>query len=137
MTVEWPLQKALYERLSLDLGLSGLGVTVYDLPPVSEAGDIAGDFPQIACGRIIPNPLDTSSRIGFDVVIRLHTRSATQSFKECREIQSRLFDLLHKQVFAVAGFNLISLRREGSDCDRDPDRIIHGVCEYRALLETL
>lgn len=137
MSVEWPLQVALYARLSGDPALSGLGVTVYDVPPVSEAGDIAGDFPQIACGKILPGPLDTTSRIGFDVVIRLHTRSSTQSFKECREIQSRIFDLLHKQVFAVAGFNLISLRREGSDCDQDPDRIIHGVCEYRALLETL
>jgi len=136
MSVEFALQTALFEGLSGSAELSALGVSIYDVPPQSEDGEPAGDFPQIAMGRMISIPLDTSSRVGFDVVIRIHTRSATGSLKECREIQAHIYKLLHREPLAVAGFNMFSLRRESSDCDRDPDRIIHGVCEFRALIET-
>jgi len=135
MSVEWPLQVALFQLLSADVTLAGLSVEVHDVPPEGENEDVTVAYPYVAVGALVANEWDTASGTGFDVIARLHSRSDTGSFKECRAIQARLYDLLHRQPLVVAGFNLTSLKRESSFCERESGRIIHGVCEFRALLE--
>ncbi|TCP43934.1 DUF3168 domain-containing protein [Rhodovulum marinum] len=134
---EFALQTALFERLSGDAALAGLGVTVCDAPAQGEDGDAAAAFPRVAIGEMDVRDVGTKGSDLFDVIVRVHTFSASGSHAEARAIQRRIFELLHRAAFAVPGHNLVMIRRERSTIDRDPDRLRHGLCEYRLLIEPL
>ncbi len=138
--MEWALQAAIYARLSGDIELDGLGVSIHDAAPQVAAGDPAAPFPRVEIGYLDAREWDTKTENGLDVILRIHSFSASGSMKEAREIQGRIYELLHRQHAALAldpAYSLTLLRRDSSDLDRDPDKIFHGVCEYRALIETL
>ncbi len=123
---EIALQTALYNRLS---GAS-IGASVYDVPQQDTA------FPYVTCGRIIMTGLDTQTKNGFSALIRIHTFSQTGSMLECKTIQGAIYDALHHSVLTVTGHSNFFLSREATDCMVDEDGKLHGVCEYRALIET-
>lgn len=138
--MEWALQAAIYARLSGDATLDGLGVSIHDAAPQITAGETAAGFPRVEIGYLDAREDDTKTENGLDVIARIHTFSASGSMKEARDIQGRLFELLHRQHAALAldpAYSLTLLRRESSDLRRDPDNIFHGVCEFRALIETI
>ena len=137
MSCEMALQQSLYDLLSSDAVLSGLGVTVHERLLPEENGDPHATFPVVLVGEIVANQWDTNSHMGFDVVVRLHTWSTKSAKQECRAIQAQIYQILHRQTFAIAGFNLVLIQREGSTCDDDPSRYIHGVCEFRALIQEM
>lgn len=135
--MEWALQTALFARLSADPDLIALGASVSDDLPQGDDDDPSTGFPHVTIGEMDVRDIGTKATDLFDVILRLHTFSAKSSRKEARAIQARLFELLHKAEFPVPGFNLVSIRRETSDLDRDPDRKRHGVCEFRVIIEPL
>ncbi len=138
--MEWALQAGIFSRLSNDPDLATLGVAIYDASPQIESGDTAAAFPRVEIGYQDAREWDTRSENGLDVILRIHTFSASGSMKEAREIQSRIYALLHRQHGALAiapAYSLTLLRRDGSDLVQETDRIFHGVCEFRALIETL
>lgn len=132
MGVEVELQKALYSRLN---GAS-IGADVYDVAPQSANGGDAGAFPYVTIGRIIMSEADTQTTTGVSALCRIHTFSRTGATLECKTVQGAIYTALHKQELTVTGFNNFSLLREDTDCFPDEDGKIHGVCEYRALIES-
>lgn len=125
MAIEFDLQAALFTVLS---GAS-IGAGVYDTAPQN------ANFPYITIGRIVLSELDTQTKIGHAAQVRIHTYSRTGSMKECKDIQGAIFNALHRTTLTITGHNNFSLLREDTDCLADGDGKIHGVCEYRALIE--
>lgn len=130
---EFAIQAGIYAAVNSIAEFSGMGVTVRDIGPRSTDG--AGIYPFIKIGDIALAEMDTATSSGFDAAVRLHTHSNTGSMRQCKEIQALVYAALHKQSPAISGYNLINLYRENTDVREDSDGSIHGVCDYRALLE--
>lgn len=114
--------------------LGTLGYPVHDVAPQG------GALPCIVIGEIVFAPLDTKYRNGFDFVARIHVRSEGHNLLPVREIQDAIYDRLHNASddgMTIVGHRLIQLRREMSDVIREAQGQIHGVCEYRGLIETV
>ena len=133
MGVEWELQKAVYTTISgASLGVQG----VYDIAPQSADGGDGAAFPYVTIGRTVVTQNDTQTTVGFAAQMRIHTFSRSGSMKECKEIQGAIFAALHRTPLTITGFRNFSLLREDTDCFPDQDGKLHGVCEFRALIET-
>jgi hypothetical protein len=131
--IEVNLQKALFERLNgASLDVTG----VYDVAPQREDSGASSAFPYITIGRIVLNQSDTQTTVGHAAQIRIHTFSRSGSMLECKTIQGKIFLAMHKQVLTIDGFSNYALLREDTDCFPEGDGKMHGVCEYRALIET-
>lgn len=125
------IQQALFVRLGT------LGYPVYDrAPQVPDGGSVSG-WPYIEIGVIALAPFDTFDKTGFDFVARIHSRSRSAGMKECKEMQSAIYGALHRAELVIAGFNFVSIAREASEVMVAPDGTIHGVCEYRGLVEAI
>ncbi len=122
-----PLQTALFARLS------GASLGVQGIHDVAQQG---AAFPYVVMGRVILTNGDTKSTPGHRALIRIHSFSAKGQVLKVRQIQGAIYAALHDQVLGVSGFSNFILRREFSDCWPDADGKIHGVCEYRALIES-
>lgn len=132
MSIEWGLQSAIYGVLSsAPLGVSG----VYDVAPQSADGGDPSAFPYVTMGRAVFTQLDTQTTVGFAAQVRIHTFSRTGSMMQCKGIQGAIFSALHRVPLTIAGYNNFSLLREDTDCFPQADGMLHGVCEYRALIE--
>lgn len=132
--IEVEYQKAIFAVLNAakaDMGVVG----IYDIAPQASDSGTASAFPYIAMGRIFNNQSDTQTKTGFEVTARIHTFSRSGSMLECKTIQGKIYDLLHRANLTVAGFNSFLLLRSDSDCFPDQDGKVHGVCEYRGLVE--
>lgn len=134
MTIEVEYQRALYSALTAVKAT--LGVTaIYDVAPQSGDGGNVSVFPYITIGRVFIVASDTQTKNGFDVAGRIHTFSRTGSMLECKTIQGAVYGQLHHSTLTIPGHNNYYLSREDTDCFPDEDGMIHGVCEYRALVE--
>lgn len=121
-------------QVALFQSLGSLGYPVHDVAPQD------GPLPCIVIGEIVLVPLDTKDRSGFDFVARLHVRSDGHNLLPVREAQDAIFARLHNACdddLTIAGHHLIQLRREMTDVIRETQGQIHGVCEYRGLIETI
>lgn len=116
--------------------LNGAGLRVYDQAPQDTDGASLATWPYVEIGHIPVNEFDTNTELGFDLTARIHTYSRSGGSLECLTIQGQIYDVLHNTVPTVTGHRTILILREMSDCTRLPDGSYHGVCEYRALLET-
>ena len=124
-------------QTALFQALGHLGYPVHDVAPQRTDG---GGFPLIEVGAVVLAPLDTKDRNGFDFVARIHVRSDTHGMLAVKEIQDAIYDRLHNaegDTFTLDGFRLLQMRLEMSDVIREAQGQIHGVCEYRGLIETV
>lgn len=127
MSAEFEIQRALFQAIS------ALGFQAHDVAP-QRSGDEG--FPFVEVGAIVLAPMDTKDRNGFDFVARVHTRSRAHDMGAVKEIQGALYARLHHGDLAITGYRTVLLRREMSDCIREAGGSLHGVCEYRGLIET-
>ncbi len=130
--IDFPFQKAVYERLA---GASIGAVGVYDIAPQAADGGDNSVFPYVVIGRAVATPLDTQTKNGFAVQIRIQTFSRSGSMQECKAIQAAIYTALHRQELTIPGFNNFSLLFEDSDCTPRGDGQVQGVSEFRALIE--
>jgi hypothetical protein len=130
MSAEVEVQRTLYE------GLLPIGLPVYDAAPQAPDGASLATFPYIEVGAIILTPFDTFEEIGFTIAARIHTRSRSRSMLETKTIQGQIYAILHRGALPVAGFRMIDLTRETTECMRVADGSFHGVCEYRGQITT-
>lgn len=126
---EFEIQKGLFTALS------GLGLKVYDVQPQAPDGASTANFPCVTIGTIVLAAWDVKESTGFDFIARIHTWSRSGSMKEAKDIQTAIYNRLHRGTITVAGYGLVDLLRETSDIMRDADGTFHGVCEYRGLIE--
>lgn len=115
--------------------LSSIGLRVYDVQPQKPDGGSDAEMPCVTVGTIVFAPWDTKEKTGFDFIARIHTYSRSGSMKEAKDIQTAIYDRLHRGEIAVTGYQLVDLLRETSDCMQEADGSFHGVCEYRGLIE--
>lgn len=126
------IQTALFARLN---GAS-LGATVVDyMPQVADGGSDVG-FPYVVMGRIIFTESDTQTRNGGAFVARIHTHTRDGSMVGCKAIQDAIFAALHRSELTVTGANNFSLLRTDTDTQHMGDEKVHGICEFRGLIET-
>ena len=128
MGIEVAFQLALYQRVMT------LGLPVHDVLPQVRDGASTVPFPCFVIGAVIPAKWDTYTETGFDIAFRLHTYHRSTNMLPTKELQGRLYDLLHRQDFAIEGHRLVLCDRETTTCDRAADGSMHGICTYRALI---
>lgn len=129
MAAEFEVQKALYSALS------GLGLRVYDVAPQSVDGASMATFPYVEVGSVVLSPWDTAGDTGHDFVARVHCYSRSAGMKEVKEIQGQMYDRLHRGDLTITGHALVHMQRNRSEVMRAEDGTIHGVCEYRGLID--
>lgn len=134
MGIEVEFQRALFQVL--DGSRVHLGVTcVHDVAPQPEDGGSPAAFPYIVMGEIFPVQMDTQTTVGFQITNRIHVYSRSGSKAECKEIQGKIFDLLHRTPMTITGFNHILQLREDTQCNAGKDKQMHGICEYFGQVE--
>ena len=138
MSVEIDLQAALYARLAAQIVGVGKDCTaVYDYPPETAS------YPYVTFGQIILSSEDAQTRNRFSALIRLHTWDRSGGSRKVKNIQGDIYAALHDYDLptpddggGAANWSCYSLLREASFTERDPDGVVHGVCEYRALIHS-
>lgn len=134
MGIETEYQKALFAKLTAsigDLGLTG----VYDIAPQPEDGGDALAFPYAVIGQIYAVQNDTQTTVGFQITNRVHIYSRSGSMAECKDIQGKVFGLLHRQPLTITGFNHVLHLRDDTQCEPQKDNVTHGTCEYFGIVE--
>lgn len=130
MSVKAEAQKAIISALS------GISAPVHDVAPQVDSGADAA-HPYVALGQMIVTMDDTQSSPAFAVQVRFHTYTATGSRRQCYEIQDEIYTVLHRKTLTMPGFNNYSILREDSDSTVLQDGRVHGVCEYRVLIQSV
>ena len=131
MSAQFAVQKALFQAISL------LGFTVHDVAPQRPDG---GGYPFVEVGAIVFSPMDTKDRNGFDFVARIHVRDDSHNLQPVEMIQGAIYDRLHNahgDALSIDGYRLIQMRCEMQDVIREAQGQIHGVSEFRGLIETI
>lgn len=129
MSVYSALQTAIYNRLSGDATLASYGVNVADVTSDNRA------YPLVQIGEDEFQDFSSHTFDGFDVRIRIHTWTQAHGMKTCKQIQDRIYALMHEWDPQINGQKRVSLRLTLSRANLDPDgRTIHGIDEFQLLL---
>lgn len=124
-----PLQAAIYSRLGGDATLTTtLGSAVYDEVPTA-------NIPEhyVTIGEDTEAPNDTMGKTGRDLTVTIHAWSRAKGSKKCKQIMSRVDELLDRWTPTVTGWSATEMLLEFSEGPfRDPDGLTrHGVRRYR------
>lgn len=127
----WPLQQAVYTRLSGDTELvTTLGAAVYDHVPDSAA------FPYVVIGDVTEATNDTMGKTHRDVTVTVHLWSQYTGMKQIGLIADRVDDLLDRWSPTVTGWTAVQMLREFFESFRDADgKSRHGVARYRIHIQ--
>lgn len=132
--VEVEFQRALWTLLNANKATIG-AVSVSDVARQVADGGNRSLFPYLTIGSIFVVQSDTQTTEGYAITSRIHTWSRSGSMLECKTIQGEVYDLLHRTPLTVTGFNNFVLLRQETDCIQEEDGKMHGICEYRGLVE--
>ena len=123
----WPLQQAVYTRLSADTALvTTLGAAVYDSVPDS------APFPYVVIGDDTESPNDTMGKTRRNTTLMIHTWSQAKGKKQTKEIQDRVDELLDRWAPTVTGWASTHMLNEFRESFMDADGVTrHGVSRYR------
>jgi hypothetical protein len=111
--------------------------TSLDLPPVFDHVEQGAEYPYIVLGDVTHVAWDTDDSIGTEATITLHVWSVQRGRKEAKEIIGEIYGVLHRAELYVDGFETVTIDFEYSEVMLDPDGVTyHGVCRYRALIES-
>lgn len=127
----WPLQEAVYTRLSGDATLvTTLGAAVYDHVPDS------APFPYVVIGDDTEAPNDTMGVTRRDATITIHSWSQYKGAKQVKEIQARVDALLDRWTPTVTGWTATQMLNEFKESFRDADgKTRHGVQRFRIHIQ--
>lgn len=131
MTVfsQFPLQKAIYERLHGDSLLMAMVSGVYDRPVQGTA------FPYITFGTFEAQDWSSMTNAGMAFGVTLEIWSREGGHKQAAVIMERLHSLLHDVNLSVEGQTLVDLRFVGSNITLEDDGSTYrGLVRLRALL---
>lgn len=129
----WPIQQAIYARLTGDDTLAGMA-DVHDEVPEN------APHPYITVGESTEVPDDAHDRRGTDSTVTLHIWSKYRGFAEALLILDELDRLLDQRGGAdplpVDGYTRVFLTRESYQTVRDPDPDVrHVPAIYRITAE--
>lgn len=138
------LQTAIFEKLSSDVTLQGLlssytysnGQTVPSVFTHLPQSDDNAVFPCIVIDYPKLNQNDTDTTIGFDCTLLIHSWSVERTFKQCADIQTALYNSLHRATLTISSFKFSGISCEFNEILLDPDGISrHGIQRFRIFIE--
>jgi hypothetical protein len=125
--VSWPLQTALYSRLTTALA----PVLVYDDAPTTAT------FPYITLGEQTSSGAGDKTSDAEELTVTLHAWSRKAGRKEVKDLLERVHTALHNQELAVPGFAPVTLRHEFSNDFLEAETSTkHGVIRFSAVVTT-
>lgn len=131
MGVLWPLQQAVYARLTGDATLMGLVSGVFDYMPDDTAP------PYIAIGEATETPFNTLNRgEGSDATITFQVTSETKGFSKALAVTDRMEVLLNFYEITISGYDTVYLRKDNVTTMREPDGVTRRViARYRLVAQ--
>lgn len=128
----WPVQEAIYQRLTGDATLMGLITAVRDYVPEDAV------YPYVVIGEALETPANAHDRFARHTVPTLHVWDQGRGFKRVLQVGARLNELLDHQPLTVDGLAHVVTRFEFSQTLTDPEppgTIRHLVMRYRVITE--
>jgi len=128
-TALWPLQQAIFQRLSSDPTLSGMITGVFDAVKENQA------YPYVMIGEPKALPFDTKNTFGEEISIVIHVWSDYTGKKEAYDILNACLKALSYKL-DIQGFELLKAERREMTVfdDINPD-IKHGVLRMRYTIK--
>lgn len=130
MSLSLAVQSAVYTKLA-----ASIATPVYDNSP--QVSDSALGFPYVTIGDDVVSEWDTDTELGGNAVVTIHTWSRYRGRKETKEIQSAIYQALHRaEDLSYTGFLFITIDFLSSESFMDTDGLTrHGVSTFRVYLE--
>lgn len=125
------VQQKIYQLLSEDDEITeDYGANVYDQVPDNTDGTY------IVIGDDKFDDFGSHTFDGFKVELNIHTfTDISRGRKLCKQIQGRIYELLHNVDLAITGQKTVSLRTGLQETLLDPDgRTYHGVNKFNLIL---
>jgi len=126
------LQKAIFAALSNDpvlTGLLGAGKVFDDVPQ-------RASFPYLTIGQATLRDWSTATEEGEEHMLTLQIWSNEAGHKTLQAAVQAIHDLLHNATLTLEGHNLINLRHDFTDLNRDRNNeAYHALTRYRAVTE--
>jgi hypothetical protein len=128
-TALWPLQRAVFQKLTATPALMALVTGVFDEVPDNQA------FPYVSFGGLVETRDDTHDAQGLDVTLTIDVWSNYPGIREAADIFAVLDAALDRQPLVVAGFKDVSVVHDQHQTIRDPDPAVRRVsAQYRVRL---
>ncbi|MFC8176527.1 DUF3168 domain-containing protein [Streptomyces sp. NPDC057325] len=129
----WPIQQAVYARLTGDPQLSDLLTGgVHDYAPETAR------YPFVVVGEAIDTPDNRHGGYGWQTVLTLHTWTRAEGNNQAFAIGKRLIALLDHQPLTLPGYDHVVTRYEYGQSLTDPEPpgdIRHLVTRFRIVTE--
>lgn len=130
MSALWPVQQAIYGRLTVDAELVPLIAGVFDEVPEAK------DKPYVAFAEITEKPMDSHDRIGWEVLVTLNVWSAYRGFGQTAQVLGHIHRILHRVELVVEGWELISIARVADGVRRVADpNLRQGQARFRVWVQ--
>lgn len=128
----WPIQVALYQRLTGDPALMA------DVTGVHDHVAKETPFPYVTIGTFTSTPQGAHDRFGARTTVTLHGWSTYHGGKEISDIAGHLLRLLDHQPLAVDGRHTVYVHHEQTVTftERDSD-IRHVACRFSVATENV
>jgi hypothetical protein len=133
-SVSLELQKAVFQTLSVDAGLTGLlgGTRIYNDVPRGAA------LPYVTLGESTVRDWSTGSDEGHEHLLTIAVWSRANGEREVHQILAAVEAALDGAALTVAGARLVNLRHEFSEIRRDADgETSRGLMRLRAVTEAV
>jgi hypothetical protein len=133
-TALWPLQVAIYQRLSNDLDISKLVSGVYD--KASEGTE----YPYILTGEPIVTPMESKTSYIENIPWTLHAYSNYSGKKQAYELLDKMMKALTRSEWNVPGYKVYKFNIEpnGAQVITDIDGVTyHAILRVRFYIEKI
>ena len=136
MSYEYAIQDCIADTLKSDSPLMAMVQGVYDSVPQANDAGSGSSFPYVTIGEDTHVEWDTDTELGADVTITIHTWSRYRGRKEVKNIQGRIYEILHRANLSVSGYHLVGIDWLQSESFMDTDGLTrHGVQTFRITIE--
>lgn len=125
------VQQKIYQLLSADSEItSTYEAGIYDQVPDNTEGCY------VVIGEDTFDDNSSHTHNGFKVEISLHTfTDVNKGKKRCKQIQGRIYELLHNIDLGLTGQNTVNMRSGLQETLLDPDgRTYHGINKFNLIL---
>lgn len=112
-------------------------VPVYRSGQQARDGGSASGFPYVQIGAMILLPWDTAYELGHSLTVRIHAKWRGSDPAPGMAVQDAIYAALHNGNLLTEGGSTILMQRQSTTVFELPDSSWDGVCEYRALIETI
>lgn len=129
-TALWPLQKAVYQRLSSDPKILGLTTGVFDSVGEDQ------QHPYITIGHPTEDPFETKNTYGEEIALVVHVWSTYPGKKQAYDILNAVMQAVGKGLSIEGPFTLQKVEKPRmSVIDDINPHIKHGIARFRFTIK--